>query len=249
MSKVVFAACLLIAGSWVSSLAIAKDPTILTLSKGARVGLVNLMDPEITHYHAAKALTNRFLKTQAVSWRVDTMLSAAVAQRLTEAGLVVVPVGPTDALARGRDDYFVNNSVIKGLPRECAKDFADLAAANHLDALLVLAPGLNNSSQAGPDVQKALPDYLRGWGYVTPDSGEKPYLFNMTQLLLVAATAGAATLEAREWGGKYTDTWADYVPPPDPKVPPPEELDKVQPLFQQILNRQAAHLLPWISVP
>jgi hypothetical protein len=249
MSKVVFAACLLIAGSLSGSLAFGKDPTILTLSKGARVGLVSLMDPEITHYHAAKALTNRFLKTESVNWRVDSMLPTAVAQRLTELGLVAVPVGPTDALARGRDDYFVNNSVAKGLPRACAKDFADLAAANHLDALIVLAPGLNNSSQAGPDVQKALPDYLRGWVYVTADSAEKPHLFNMTQLLLIAATGDAATLEAREWGGRYTDIWADYLPPPDPKATPDDELEKVQPLFQQLLSRQAAHLLEWISVP
>ena len=40
--------------------------------------------------------------------------------------------------------------------------------------LIVLAPGLNNSSQAGGGTyRKDLPDYLRGWGFVTGDPNGK----------------------------------------------------------------------------
>ena len=246
--SVVFAALLLLAGSMASSMAVAKGPTQLLLHKGARVGIVNLMDAEITHFHTGKVLAQGFLKTRLVNWQVDSMLSDAVSQRLTQLELVPVAVGPSDTLLRNRDEYFVNNSVLKGLPKEVARQFAQLAAPQRLDALLVLAPGLNNSSQAGNAVRKQLPDYLRGWGFVTTDTGENPSLFDMTQVLLISVTPEGATLQQREWGGGYTDVWADYVAPADPKLMTVDQLDKLQPMFARILGKQAGKVLEWITV-
>jgi hypothetical protein len=245
MHKVVFAACLLLA----STFAVAKDPTQLMLHKGARVGIVNIMDAEITHFHTSKNLSESFFKTHLLNWNVDSMLADAVSQRLTQLELVAVPLGASDALLHGRDENFVNNSVAKGLPKEVARQFAQLAAPERLDALIVLAPALNNSSQAAGGVyRKDLPDYLRGWGYVTGDPTAKPVLFDMTQVLLIAITPEGAKLQAREWGGGYTDQWIDYVAPPDPKRPPVDVLDKLQPLFAHILQRQGGKLAEWISV-
>jgi len=248
MTKVVFAACLLLAGSWAGPLALAKDPSQLLLHKGARVGIVNMMDAEVTHFHTSKVLAQSFFKTQPVNWQVDSMLSDAVTQRLTELGLVPVAMGASDALMRGRDEFFVNNSVAKGLPREASREFALLAIAERLDALIVLAPGLNNSSQAGGAVRRGLPDYLRGWGFITGDTNEKPALFNMTQVLLIGTTPQSAALNAREWGGAYTDEWSDYVPPDNLKQSPLEQLDRLQPPFGRILTRQASRVMDWITV-
>jgi len=248
MTKVVFAACLLLAGSWAGPLALAKDPSQLLLHKGARVGIVNMMDAEVTHFHTSKVLAQSFFKTQPVNWQVDSMLSDAVTQRLTELGLVPVAMGASDALMRGRDEFFVNNSVAKGLPREASREFALLAIAERLDALIVLAPGLNNSSQAGGAVRRGLPDYLRGWGFITGDTNEKPALFNMTQVLLIGTTPQSAALNAREWGGAYTDEWSDYVPPDNLKQIPLEQLDRLQPPFGRILTRQASRVMDWITV-
>ena len=245
---VVFAALLLLAGSMASSLAAAKDPTQLLLHKGARVGIVNLMDAEITHFHTGKALAQSFFKTRLVNWQVDSMLTDAVSQRLTQLELVPIAMGPSDALLRNRDEYFVNNSVLKGLPKNVARQFAEFAAPERLDALLVLAPALNNSSQAGGAVRKQLPDYLRGWGFVTTDTGEKPSLFDMTQVLLISVTPQGATLQEREWGGGYTDEWTDYVVPTDPKAMTLDQLDKLQPLFARILAKQAGRALERITV-
>jgi hypothetical protein len=250
MTRVVFAACLLMAFSLASPTAGAKDPTQLLLHKGARVGIVNLMDAEVTHFHTGKVLSESFYKTHLVNWQVDSMLSDAVTQRLTQLEVVPVNMGASDALLRGRDNFFVNNSVVKGLPRDVAKQFAQFAAAERLDALIVLAPSINNSSQTGSGsaVRKTLPDYLRGWGYVTADPKEKPSLFNMTQVLLIGITPDGATLQAREWGGAYTDDWVDYEPPADPKQVPLTLLDKLQPLFSRMLVKQAAKVMDWITV-
>jgi hypothetical protein len=245
MTKVVFAACLLLA---CGPLALAKDPTQLLLHKGARVGVVNMMDPEVTHFHTSKVLAQSFFKTQLVNWQVDSMLSDAVTQRLTQLELVPVAMGASDALMRNRDDYFVNNSVAKGLPRDVSREFVRFAASEHLDALIVLAPGLNNSSQAGGGVRRGLPDYLRGWGFVTGDTNEKPALFNMTQVLLIGIAPDGAMLHAREWGGPYTDEWSDYVPPDNLKQIPQEQLDRLQPPFGRILARQANRVMDWITV-
>jgi hypothetical protein len=248
MTKVVFAACLLVAISWAAPTALAKDPTQLMLPKGARVGIINLMDAEVTQFHTSKVLAQSFLKTYALKWPVDSMLSEAVTQRLTQLELVPVAVGPSDTLMLSRDELFVNNSVAKGLPREASKDFSDLAAANRLDALIVLSPGLNNSSQAGNLLRKGLPDYLRGWGFVTGDTNEKPSLFNMTQVLLIGAGPRGCVLNAREWGGAYAEDWTDYTAPENLKQMPPEQLDHLQPMFSRILAQQAGRLMEWITV-
>jgi hypothetical protein len=248
MTKVVLAACLLLAGSLAGPLALAKDPTQLLLHKGARVGVVNMLDPEVTHFHTSKVLAQSFFKTQLVNWQVDAMLSEAVTQRLTQLELVPVALGASDSLMRNRDDFFVNNSVAKGLPRDVSREFARLAVPERLDALIVLAPGLNNSSQAGAAVRRNLPDYLRGWGFMTGDTSEKPSLFNMTQVLLIGIAPDGATLHAREWGGGYTDEWLDYVPPDNPKQIPLEMLDRLQPAFGRFMARQAGHVLDWITV-
>ena len=97
-------------------------------------------------------------------------------------------------------------------------------------------------------VRKELPDYLRGWGFVTDDTNEKPSLFNMTQVLLISTTPQGTVMNAREWGGGYADQWPDYVPPDNPKQIPAEQLDRLQPLFSRILARQASRVMDWITV-
>jgi len=105
------------------------------------------------------------------------------------------------------------------------------------------------SSQAGGGTyRKDLPDYLRGWGFVTGDPNGKPVLFDMTQVLLIGVTPDGAKLQAREWGGGYTDEWVDYVAPADLKRMTVELLDKLQPLFARILAKQAGRTVDWITV-
>jgi hypothetical protein len=245
MHKVVIAACLLL----VSSVAVAKDPTQLILHKGARVGILNMMNAEITQFHTSRALSDSFFKTHLVNWQLDSMFADAVSQRLAQLELVPVPVAATDALMHDRDENFVNHSVAKGLPKDVARQFAQLASAERLEGFVVLVPALNNSSQAaGGPYRRDLPDYLRGWGYLTGDPKGKPVLFNMTQVLLIGITPEGAKLQAREWGGAYTDEWPDYVAPTDPKRPPVDLLDKLQPLFARILIKQGGRVMDWITV-
>src|SRR5215831_18128197 len=145
----------------------ARDEPALTLTKGARIGVVNLLDPEIFHYHESNAIQNSFLKTHTVQWAMDSLFLEAVKQHIAQIGFEAVPVLPSEGLERGRQEFFIDGSVSKGLSRACADEFTQMAAADHVEAFLVLVPGVNDSAHAGSSRHRDLPDYLRGWGFVT----------------------------------------------------------------------------------
>src|SRR5439155_636006 len=82
-----------------------------------------------------------------------------------------------------------------------------LAAGEHLEALIVLGPGLNDSTHAGGIRRRGLPEYLRGWCIVSEEgvtgvTAGAPALLNLTELLLVGVTASGGELSARQWGGE-----------------------------------------------
>jgi len=230
----------------------AKDATPLVLARGARVGVVNLLDPEITHFHAAKAIKDTSLHTEQVSWSVATMLMDALKDRAAQMGLVLVPLSVTDELDRSRESCFLNGNFNKSLPKDCILPFQHLGAAEGVQATIVLSPGLNNSTHAGSTRRKELPDYIRGWGFVTGDESSpdgKPTLFSMTEMLLIAPSPEGPVLHGREWGGNYTLEWSNFVAPADIKQIPAQSYNQLQPLFAAILSRQAGRLLDAIQVP
>ena len=245
------------AGSWCvallmtcSAAAWGKDTPALTLSRGAKVGVVTLLDPEITHYHSSNKLQDSYLKTLTVSWAVDALFFDAVKQRITQMGLEAVPVAPSDALARARQEFFIEGSVSRGLSAACADEFTRMAASNHVDAFVVLVPGLNDAEHAGSGRRKDLPDYLRGWGFMTrqEEPAGKPAVFNMTQVLLVSGTGGTALLRGREWGGQYADIWSTFTPAADLKDLPDTTLDTLKPILAGLVGRQSGRVFDQIYV-
>jgi hypothetical protein len=229
----------------------AKDATPLRLARGARVGVISLLDAEVTHFHAAKAIKDTALHTEPVDWPVSNMLYEALRERASQLGLVLVPLAVTDELQRSRESCFLNGNFNKNLPKDCVAPFEHLAVDQRVDAVVALAPGLNNSAHAGSTRRKEMQDYVRGWGVETGDNDSpdgKPVLFSMTELLLVAPSTDGPVLRGREWGGNYTLEWTNFVQPADPKTLPSNSYPQLQPLFAAILGRQAGHLLDQIEV-
>jgi hypothetical protein len=232
----------------------APKPTDLQLVAGAHVAVVNLLDAEVTHFHASRRLENSFLKTYTVDWPVNGMLMEALRERLTQMGLVPVAAAATQALRRAREACFLNAALAKGLPKACAPLFAQLAAAERVDAIIVMGPGLNDSAHTGGARRRELPEYLRGWCFVSEARSEEgaadklPALLNLTELLLIGLSAPGAELNAREWGGGQTQTWTGFKPPPDLKAIPDQQLGQLQPLFAAMLKQQASGLLGHLQV-
>jgi hypothetical protein len=234
-----------------SGAAVAKDKTWPNLPKGTRIGVVNILDPEIMHYHAARQTINSYVKIQPVKWNVDEMLLAALQAQPAAANLSLTPVAPTDSLLRSRESCFVNAALAKGLPRNCSAALVDLASSANVSYLVVMAPGLNNADHSDGGPRLEISSTLRGWGFVTHEfagSKDKPNLFCEVELLLIAVTPEGASLRAREWGGSYNYQWQAYTVPPDPKVFPPEQVEQLQPLFATILERQAKDFMEQVHV-
>lgn len=229
----------------------ARDTTPLRLARGARIGIISLLDAEVTHFHAAKSVKDTALHTEPVDWSVPNMLYEALRERAGQMGLVLVPLAATEELERARESCFLNGDFNKKLPKDCVGPFEHVGVDQRLDAVIALAPGLNNSTHAGSSRRKEMPDYVRGWGVETGDIDSpdgKPALLAMTELLLVAPSTDGPVLRGREWGGNYTLGWANYVPPANPKELPPNSYPQLQPLFSALLARQVGRLLDQIEV-
>jgi hypothetical protein len=228
----------------------AREPQVIALPAGAHVGVVNLLDPEVTHFHASRDLKESFLKTYTVDWPVATMLMQTLQAHLTQLGFAPVALEASMALRDARENCFLNASLAKSLPKECRQPFAQFIAANHLDALIVFGPGLNNSEHAGGGRNKQLPDYLRGWCMVSGEGavGSAPSLLNLTELLLILPKEEGVELSARRWGGDEVQTWIGFPAAADLKALGDAQLDKAKPLYAAMLSRQADGLLTHLQV-
>jgi hypothetical protein len=242
--------CLLL-GLSVSAARAASAPPPLALAAGARVGVVSLLDAEVTHYHSAPRVQDSFLKTQAVPWSVSAMLLEAVREPLTRLGLTPVPLAPGETLGRAREACFLDANLQKALPRDCVAAYARLATDERLAALIVLGPGLNDANHAQGTRRKDLPDYLRGWCVVSGSAagGAAPLLLNLTELLLISVTPKGAQLDARTWGGTFTQNWTGFVAAADPQSLAGPQLEQLQPLFAALLRQQTQGLLFGRIVP
>jgi hypothetical protein len=227
----------------------AKEKAPPPIPKGTRVGVVDLLDPEVMHYHAAKDSRDSFSKIQAVNWSPDDMLNEALHDPAERLGLELTPLAPNQALVRQRESCFVNAPLVKGLPKNCSSGLVELASGAGVSYLILMTPGLNNGDHAGSSRVEELSESLRGWGFVTRGrSKEKPTLFGEVELLLISVTPEGATLRARRWGGTYRLEWQSYIAPADPKEIPPEQLDQLRPLFAAMLSKQAKDLLDQVHV-
>ena len=234
-----------------STMGLARDRTPKTIAKGAQIGVVNLLSPEVMHYHAAKDVNDSFLKIQAVNWTVDDMLAEAVKGQLDSRGLTLTPLIPTDSLQRARERCFVNAALADGLPKNCSVPLLEQASSGGVNYLIVMAPGLNNADHAGSNRSEGVTASMRGWGFLTRERAgpkDKPILYAEVELLLVSVTPEGATLRARQWGGGYSLLWQTYTLPPDPKAIPEDELNEMQPLFTAMLSRQAKDLMDQVQV-
>ncbi len=226
--------------------AAAAPPPGAQVSAGERIGIVNLVDAEVTHFHAARRVQDSYLKTYPVSWPVGGMLSEAVRERLAALSLSGVPLAPGAALLRAREACFLDANFEKPLAKECAATYQELAAREQLAALIVLGPGLNDAGHAQATRRKELPEYLRGFSLASAEAGA-PVLLNLTELVLIAITPKGAVLAGRVWGGATSAPAPALAAPLDLKVLTDAELNSLQPLYGTLLDAQASLLLTHLS--
>jgi hypothetical protein len=196
-----------------SGAAVAKDKTWPLLPKGTRIGVVNILDPEIMHYHAARQTINSYVKIQPVKWNVDEMLLAALQAQPAAANLSLTPVAPTDSLLRARESCFVNAALAKGLAKTCSAALVELASSAEVSYLVVMAPGLNNTDHSDGGPRLEISSTLRGWGFVTHEfagSKDKPNLpFHPTpRCSRLNRSSSCSRCSRPSWNARHKTSWS-----------------------------------------
>lgn len=235
--------CLLLAGPAAVSAELAQ-----AIPAGGRVGVMDLMAPDVTHFHVGKSPTRSFLRTYRGGWSAADVIDEPLIWQLTNAGFEPVSLQPSELLRRQKQSWIVQSPKAEKLPKACLEELQKMFDSERLAALILVGPGLNSSPE-GTRLRK-LPEYIQGWGFSTSDEPggiEKPEVFNLTQMLLVQKTTDGLRLEHREWGGAFVYEWSDFMPPPDMKAIPRTEVEKLRPVITDVMKRQIARVVPHLQ--
>lgn len=227
----------------------ADDPP--PIPAGARIGIIDMMSTDVTHFHVGKAPVNSFMRTYRGPWSLSEVIDEPLIYTLTNAGFEPVAVQPSDLLRRQKQQWIISTNESNKLPRGCNEELDRIMSDQSLVALIIVAAGPNSNPETVEGNRlKKLPDYVQGWGFSTSDEPEgttKPVVFNLTQMLLVHKTPDYTRLQYREWGGSYVYEWSNFTPGSDLKTLPEAEIAKFRPVIADVMKRQIARLMPHIK--
>jgi len=242
-------ACLAAVGFLLISGDVAADD--LSLPAGARVGIIQVMSTDVTHYHVGKNRQGSFMRTYRVSWPISEIIESPLAAQIREAGFEPLVLEPSDQLRRQTRSWFITTSQSARLPKAAMEEVERVIAEENLAALVLVTPGPNaNPESIAGNRLRRLPVYVQGWGFSTsdePDGIAKPVVFNLVQMLLFGHDGNDVEFAFREWGGGYVYEWANFDPGADLKALPAEEIDKFRPIISDVLQRQVGRLMPHIK--
>ncbi len=242
-AKAILVACLLLLGSTAWGQGV--------IPPGSRVGVIDMMSIDVTHFHVGRVQVNSFMRTYRAAWSTSDLIDDPLIMSLSSAGLEPVSLEASDLLRRQRQAWIVSNPQASKLPKACIEEIEKIMTANTLSALVVIAAGPNSSPESVEGNRlKKLPNYVQGWGFSTSDDPEgttKPVVFNLTQMLLLLKTTDGVRLEYREWGGGYVYEWANFSAGPDLKSLPDSEIAKFKPVIADVMKRQIGRLMPHIK--
>jgi hypothetical protein len=223
----------------------------LAIPKGGRIGIIDMMTPDVTHFHVGATAVKSFLRTYRASWSVADVIDEPLIWSLTNIGLEPVSLQASELLRRQKQAWLMANPTGTKLARGCMEELQRVIMEENLSALIIVAPGPNsNPESVEGNTLKKLPEYIQGWGFSTsdePDGLSKPVVFNLTQMIVIGKTTDGIRLEHREWGGNYVYEWANFAPPDDIKTIPEAEVAKLKPVITDVMKRQIARITPQLQ--
>lgn len=219
---------------------------------GARVGIVDFVTNDITHYHIGKGELNRFLRTYRASWSAAELVDDLLITTLIGAGYQPSMLKPSEAMVKDRDSWFIHEPRDNKLPRGAMKEIGRFMVEQNLAALILAAPGANSEPEFDPRNRLTqLPRTTQGFGFTTtdePDGIKKPAVFDFTQFIVVAATGDGPRLVLRDWGGSKLYDWNDFDPGENFKQLPNSTLTQIRPVIADALkNRVTTRVVPGLK--
>jgi hypothetical protein len=229
--------------------AIAQGADVPAIPVGARIGIIDIVTNDVTHYHFGRSDLNNFLRTYRVNWGPAEIIDDPLIASLTGAGFQPVAVEASDELYKERDAWLVQKPRANKLSRGCLKELGRIMVEHNLAALIVAAPGANTEPGFdGRNILRRLPRSTQGFGFSTtdePDGITKPAVFDFTQLVLVAQTSEGPQLVVRDWGGNLLVDWPGFDPGPNLKALSNPQLAPLRPvLIEAMKARIATRLMP-----
>jgi len=244
VARVVLMACLVC----VCRIAWGADAPVV-IPAGARIGVMDLVTNDITHFHAGRTEMNSFLRTYRSNWGPADLIDAPLMMSLTAAGFTPVGIRASDELWKDRDSWFIEKPRAHKLPRGCLKELTRVMTEQKLAALIVVAPGANTDPEfVEGDRWSRLPKTTQGFGFLTSDepSGIRVTAFDFTQMVVVAPSDDdGATLVARDWGADRAYDWPGFDAGANLKALPNAQVAQLGPvLADAIQKRITTRLIP-----
>jgi hypothetical protein len=218
---------------------------------GARVGLIDMVTSDVTHFHIGRVEVNNFMRTYRGNWVSADLIDDPFIASLTAAGFQPVAVAATDTLRKERRSWIIEKPRSDRLPRGCMKELGRIMTAENLAALIVVAPGANSEPEfVDGDRYSRLPGSMEGLGFSTSDQpigSTKAGVFDFTQVIVVAKEKDddGQELLLRDWGGNRVYDWPNFDPGPNLKALSDEQIAELRPVYADaIKNRIDTRIMP-----
>lgn len=238
--------------------AVAKDRPPLALEPGARIGIINVMSDELTHYHIGTTIFNNGLQTYPVDWALRDHVTQSILRAVIQLGYAGVLVSPTPTLTESRARIYGDDGpgLVLGLTKIARKELIDVAREEDLDGVVVIATERTNFFMSSGTFmtakQTTLPDQIDDWGVATRANllgKAKPLVFNASVVLLVDVRGDEATLVRVVRGSQDTMEWHDFEWPSRDQPATAENFAAARPILEGMFNRQVAKVLTGLAPP
>jgi hypothetical protein len=245
-ARVVLFACL------ISACGIAWGADAPAIPAGARIGIIDIVTNDVTHFHVGRAEVNSFMRTYRGDWVAEDLIDYPLTASLKGAGFEPLLVETSDVLRKERQSWFIQKPQAKKLSGACLKELGRIMTELKLGALIVVAPGANSEPEyVEGDRWSALPRTLQGFGFSTSDQPNgitKPAVFDFTQMVVVANTDDGARLVVRDWGGNLLHDWPGFAPGADLKALSGAQLAPLRPVLAEAMKQRiATRVMPHIK--
>jgi hypothetical protein len=213
-----------------------------TIAAGGRVGIIDMVTNDVTHFHIGKSESNSFMRTYRSGWVAADLIDDPLIASLTSAGFQPVALPPSDALRKERQGWLIEKPRQERLARGAMKELARIMTEQELAGLIVVAPGANSEPEyVDGDRYSRLPGSLQGFGFSTSDQPigtTKAGIFDFTQFLVVAKDGDGAAVVLRDWGGNRVYEWPDFDPGPDPKAMSGDLIAEMRPVIADAMKKR-----------
>lgn len=233
----------------------ADPPKQLQLDREARVGFLYLLENRLTHYHVGSMVSGNQYRMLEVDWPVRERFEKPILEAIAQRGYIAVPVAASEAALADRLNIFAKSGMVTGpgMSKLALEEYRRVAAAENLAALVVVAPfGTDTVMSAGSFMTRltwTFPDLAADWGVGTRGKHGKsnPFVFNLSQLLLLDVRSGIPLEVGTVNGAGDAVKWGNANWPEDMRTAPAESFVGARPVLEAMIDREVNSFLRYIA--